>query len=158
MRLRQSSRSSFTKLSLIKRSGGDTGAAPKISRFGLTKIWHKRIIQYSVISPLLSQVFLGQFKMAALKFIHAFWTYWVLLLLSPAQAIWNPIISGWNPDGSILRVNDDYYAATSSFEYWPGIPIYHSMHYEANLQLQLTVADSMLQAKTCRNGNLCLMP
>ncbi|KAH6971168.1 glycosyl hydrolase [Ilyonectria sp. MPI-CAGE-AT-0026] len=64
--------------------------------------------------------------MASLKLIPAFWTYWLLLLLSPAQAIWNPIISGWNPDGAILRVNDDYYAATSSFEYWPGIPIYHS--------------------------------
>lgn len=70
--------------------------------------------------------------MAALKLIPALWTYWLLLLLSPAQAIWNPIISGWNPDGAILRVNDDYYAATSSFEYWPGIPIYHSMHYKSS--------------------------
>jgi beta-xylosidase len=48
------------------------------------------------------------------------------LFTSLAHAIWNPIISGWNPDPAILRVGDDYYIATSSFEYWPGIPIYHS--------------------------------
>lgn len=38
----------------------------------------------------------------------------------------NPIISGFNPDPSICRVNDDYYLVTSSFEYFPGLPIYHS--------------------------------
>ncbi|KLO94696.1 putative xylan 1,4-beta-xylosidase [Fusarium fujikuroi] len=51
---------------------------------------------------------------------------WVVLFQPVAQAIWNPIISGWNPDPAILTVGDDYYIATSSFEYWPGIPIYHS--------------------------------
>ncbi|KPM43749.1 hypothetical protein AK830_g2751 [Neonectria ditissima] len=64
--------------------------------------------------------------MAALSLIYTVWTFWLLLVPLPVQAIWNPIISGWNPDGSILRVGDDYYIATSSFEYWPGIPIYHS--------------------------------
>ena len=38
----------------------------------------------------------------------------------------NPILPGFNPDPSILRVDDDYYIATSSFEWFPGIPIYHS--------------------------------
>lgn len=38
----------------------------------------------------------------------------------------NPVISGFNPDPSICRVGDDHYLATSSFEYFPGIPIYHS--------------------------------
>ena len=38
----------------------------------------------------------------------------------------NPIIPGFNPDPSIVRVGDDYYLATSSFEYFPGVPIYHS--------------------------------
>lgn len=38
----------------------------------------------------------------------------------------NPIISGFNPDPSICRVGDDYYLATSTFEYFPGVPIYHS--------------------------------
>jgi alpha-N-arabinofuranosidase len=38
----------------------------------------------------------------------------------------NPIITGMNPDPSICRVNDDFYMVTSTFEYFPGIPIYHS--------------------------------
>ncbi len=38
----------------------------------------------------------------------------------------NPIIPGFNPDPSICRVGDDYYLVTSSFEYFPGVPIYHS--------------------------------
>jgi len=38
----------------------------------------------------------------------------------------NPIIPGFNPDPSICRVGDDYYLVTSSFEYFPGLPIYHS--------------------------------
>ncbi|WP_029068164.1 glycoside hydrolase family 43 protein [Jonesia quinghaiensis] len=38
----------------------------------------------------------------------------------------NPVLSGFNPDPSIVRVGDDYYLATSTFEYLPGLPIYHS--------------------------------
>ena len=38
----------------------------------------------------------------------------------------NPIIRGFNPDPSICRVGEDTYLATSSFEYAPGIPLYHS--------------------------------
>ncbi len=38
----------------------------------------------------------------------------------------NPVLSGFNPDPSIVRVGGDYYLATSSFEYLPGIPIYKS--------------------------------
>lgn len=38
----------------------------------------------------------------------------------------NPIITGMNPDPSICRVGDDFYLATSTFEYFPGVPIYHS--------------------------------
>jgi xylan 1,4-beta-xylosidase len=38
----------------------------------------------------------------------------------------NPIIPGFYPDPSICRVNDDYYLVTSTFEYFPGLPIFHS--------------------------------
>lgn len=38
----------------------------------------------------------------------------------------NPVIRGFNPDPSICRVGEDYYLVTSSFEYFPGIPVYHS--------------------------------
>lgn len=38
----------------------------------------------------------------------------------------NPIIPGFHPDPSVCRVGDDYYLVTSSFEYVPGVPIFHS--------------------------------
>jgi len=38
----------------------------------------------------------------------------------------NPIFKGFNPDPCICRKGDDYYVAVSSFEWLPGIPIYHS--------------------------------
>jgi xylan 1,4-beta-xylosidase len=38
----------------------------------------------------------------------------------------NPILKGFYPDPSICRVGEDYYLVTSSFEYYPGIPIFHS--------------------------------
>jgi len=37
-----------------------------------------------------------------------------------------PIIPGFHPDPSICRVGDDYYLVNSSFEYLPGVPIFHS--------------------------------
>ena len=40
--------------------------------------------------------------------------------------IQNPILPGFHPDPSMIRVNDDYYIVTSSFEWFPGIPLYHS--------------------------------
>ncbi len=38
----------------------------------------------------------------------------------------NPVIPGGFPDPSICRVNDDYYTVHSSFEYFPGVPVFHS--------------------------------
>jgi xylan 1,4-beta-xylosidase len=38
----------------------------------------------------------------------------------------NPILSGFNPDPSICRVGEDYYIATSTFEWYPGVQIHHS--------------------------------
>jgi xylan 1,4-beta-xylosidase len=38
----------------------------------------------------------------------------------------NPILPGFNPDPSILRAGDDYYIATSTFEWFPGVQIHHS--------------------------------
>jgi len=47
--------------------------------------------------------------------------------------ITNPVIAGMHPDPSICRVGDDYYLACSSFEYFPGVPVFHSrdlVHWE----------------------------
>jgi len=38
----------------------------------------------------------------------------------------NPVIAGFHPDPSIVRVEQDYYLVTSSFAYFPGLPIFHS--------------------------------
>ncbi len=45
----------------------------------------------------------------------------------------NPILPGFYPDPSICRVNDDFYLVTSTFVYFPGVPIFHSkdlVHWE----------------------------
>jgi xylan 1,4-beta-xylosidase len=38
----------------------------------------------------------------------------------------NPVLKGFNPDPSICRAGDDYYIATSTFEWFPGVQIHHS--------------------------------
>lgn len=46
----------------------------------------------------------------------------------------NPIIAGFHPDPSVVRVGDDYYLANSSFSWSPGVPIFHSkdlVHWES---------------------------
>lgn len=40
--------------------------------------------------------------------------------------IQNPILPGFHADPCICRKGDDFYIAVSSFEWFPGIPIYHS--------------------------------
>ncbi|MFJ1730412.1 glycoside hydrolase family 43 protein [Streptomyces sp. NPDC088254] len=38
----------------------------------------------------------------------------------------NPVIPGFHPDPSVCRVGADYYVVCSSFEYFPGVPVFHS--------------------------------
>ena len=40
--------------------------------------------------------------------------------------IQNPILPGFNPDPCICRRGDDFYLAVSTFEWMPGVPVYHS--------------------------------
>jgi xylan 1,4-beta-xylosidase len=42
------------------------------------------------------------------------------------EYIKNPILPGFHPDPCICRQDDNYYMAVSSFEWFPGVPIYHS--------------------------------
>ncbi|MDX8050500.1 glycoside hydrolase family 43 protein [Lentzea sp. BCCO 10_0798] len=37
-----------------------------------------------------------------------------------------PVIPGMHPDPSVCRAGEDYYLVCSSFEYFPGIPVFHS--------------------------------
>ena len=38
----------------------------------------------------------------------------------------NPVIPGFHPDPSVVRVGEDFYLVTSSFEFFPGVPVFHS--------------------------------
>ena len=50
----------------------------------------------------------------------------LFVLVSQAQTLRNPVIPGYHPDPSVCRVGDDFYLVNSSFQYFPGVPIYHS--------------------------------
>lgn len=59
--------------------------------------------------------------------------YYILLFLITSYVVQaqpetfkNPILSGFHPDPSICRVGDDYYLVNSSFEWFPGLPVYQS--------------------------------
>lgn len=45
--------------------------------------------------------------------------------VSPGQFL-NPVIAGFYPDPSAIRVGDDFYLVNSSFGYFPGLPVFHS--------------------------------
>jgi len=67
----------------------------------------------------------------------------------------NPILPGYHPDPSIVRVGEDYYMVNSTFEWFPGMPIHHSkdlvnwelighgLHRPQQLNLQQGLADYM---------------
>ena len=52
----------------------------------------------------------------------------------------NPVIPGYHPDPSVCRVGDDFYLVNSSFQYFPGVPVYHSKDL-VNWQLLGNVLD-----------------
>ena len=60
---------------------------------------------------------------------------WLLLVSVPmfGQVYRNPIIPGFHPDPSVCRVGDTFYLVNSSFQYFPGVPIFQSkdmIHWE----------------------------
>ncbi|MGM8361882.1 glycoside hydrolase family 43 protein [Flavobacterium sp. ARAG 55.4] len=65
----------------------------------------------------------------------------------------NPIIPGFHPDPSITRAGEDYYLVNSSFNMFPGIPIFHSKDL-VNWQQIGNVLDrpEQLMMKTPGNG------
>ena len=46
--------------------------------------------------------------------------------LAEPGAYYNPVISGWASDPSVTRKGEDYWLVTSTFGYFPGVPVYHS--------------------------------
>lgn len=67
----------------------------------------------------------------------------------------NPILKGFNPDPSVCRVGGDYYLVTSSFEYFPGVPIYHSrdlVHWRQLGHVLTRASQLPLQGAKCSHG------
>ncbi len=62
----------------------------------------------------------------------------------------NPILKGFNPDPSICRVGKDYYIATSTFEWFPGVQIHHSSDL-VNWQLKTRPLDRLSQLNMIGN-------
>ena len=52
--------------------------------------------------------------------------FFSIALFAATKKYSNPIIPGFNPDPSICSVGNDFYLVTSTFEYFPGVPVYHS--------------------------------
>ena len=48
------------------------------------------------------------------------------LRLGHVPPVVGPVIPGFHPDPSVCRVGDEYFLACSSFEYFPGVPVFHS--------------------------------
>ena len=64
----------------------------------------------------------------------------------------NPILPGFNPDPSILRVGEDYFVATSTFEWFPGVQIHHSRDL-VNWRLLTRPLDRLSQLDMRGNSN-----
>ncbi|MDE6994394.1 MAG: glycoside hydrolase family 43 protein [Lachnospiraceae bacterium] len=72
------------------------------------------------------------------------------------RKIHNPILPGFYPDPSICRVGEDFYMVCSSFELWPGIPIFHSRdmgHWE-QIGNVMTGDNHFRVEKNCGNGGV----
>ncbi len=60
--------------------------------------------------------------------------------------IQNPVLQGFAPDPSIIRVGEDYYIAVSTFEWWPGVRLFHSKNLEHFEQISSPIRrESQLQ-------------
>ena len=56
----------------------------------------------------------------------------------------NPIFSGWCSDPSFVRVGQDYYIAASTFEWMPGVNLFHSTDLRHWEQLPSPLTDELL--------------
>jgi xylan 1,4-beta-xylosidase len=68
----------------------------------------------------------------------------------------NPVIPGFHPDPSVVRVGTDYYLVTSSFEFFPGVPVFASrdlVHWKP-LGHALTRASQLPLAKARPSGGI----
>ena len=96
---------------------------------------------------------------------------WILVLsivltmqttVGMAQGFKNPVLPGFHADPSVCRVGDDFYLVNSTFQYFPGVPVFHSkdlVHWEqignclsrpSQVNLKNTDGNSGIYAPTIR--------
>lgn len=84
------------------------------------------------------------------KFLVLFFFLGITLTSFSQTGFKNPVIPGFYPDPSVCRVNDDYYLVNSSFEYFPGVPVFHSRDLVNWEQIGYCLTrDSQLPLKKC---------
>ncbi len=98
-------------------------------------------------------------------FFLALMSNFCAMLTAQNQGYNNPVIPGFYPDPSVCRVGDDFYLVNSTFEYFPGVPVFHSkdlIHWEqighcltrkSQLPLDNCPASAGIYAPTIRNHN-----
>lgn len=65
----------------------------------------------------------------------------------------NPVIPGYHPDPSICCVGSDFYLVNSTFEFFPGVPIYHSTNLvNWDLAGHCLTRREQLELDGCRNS------
>ncbi len=69
--------------------------------------------------------------------------------------IQNPILTGFHPDPSIIRVEDEYYIANSTFEWFPGVELHHSkdlVHWEMLPRPLVRTGQLSMTGDSCSGG------
>lgn len=69
---------------------------------------------------------LNEFLMNRQNLFLFVWMLMLAWLPVSAQEYRNPVIPGYHPDPSVCRVGDTFYLVNSSFQYFPGVPIFQS--------------------------------
>ena len=69
---------------------------------------------------------LNEFLMNRQNLLALVWMLMLAWLPVSAQEYRNPVIPGYHPDPSVCRAGDTFYLVNSSFQYFPGVPIFQS--------------------------------
>lgn len=76
------------------------------------------------------------------------------VLPTSAQEYRNPVIPGYHPDPSVCRVGDTFYLVNSSFQYFPGVPVFQSQDMVHWQQIgNVLDRDSQLPLKGASSGS-----
>lgn len=80
-----------------------------------------------MLMTLTAMVTLAQSALAAPRARFSEISYRATGTIEPAPGDYrNPVLPGFHPDPSIAKVGKDFYLVTSTFAWWPGLPVFHS--------------------------------